>query len=60
MSPGIAMSKAGTVSVARGLRRTNGWLQLTQFIAFRNTMNPAGLPSGADETLKRTEVVHKS
>ena len=36
----------GTVPVARRLLQANGRSQLTQFNTFRNTLIPAGLPSG--------------
>ena len=48
-----------TVPVARRLPGTNGRSQLTQFIAFHNTLTPKGLPNDADGFLKRTEVVPK-
>ena len=48
-----------TAPVAGRLPRTNGRSQLTQFITVRNTLTPAGLPSGADGPLKRMEVVPK-
>ena len=47
------------VPVARRLTWTNGQSQLTQLTVVCNTLTPAGLPSGADGPLKRTEVVPK-
>ena len=67
MSHDVAMSNAKvdqedflmTVPVARRLPQTNGWPQMTQFIAICNTLTSVGLPSGVDRPLKQTEVAPK-
>ena len=55
----VIVASAKAVPVAGRLPRTNGRSQLTQFLAVRNALNPARLPSGANRPLKRTEVVLK-